>query len=292
MQEVGRAAIAASLYASNIYFAWWLRDYFAGPSEFQPLLHTWSLGVEEQFYIFWPVLLWLIAKLAQRWKWQFFPVALTTVVAIMAMSFVAGMLLRLARPELVFFGTPFRAWELGFGACLALYPFGKRVIRPALANAMALVGVAAIAASTAWVGPGELFPAPLALFPAAGTALIILAYCFGPGLSLDRVLAAPSFQWLGRVSYAWYLWHFPLLAIAKLRFLEADLLRDIAIGLVSLLLADATVRLVEKPLRFRILPKIRSGTVVAGGVICGLAVRGRCSVGAMGRAIATARPRS
>lgn len=291
VQEVGRAAIATSLFSSNIYFAWWLNDYFGGPSEFQPLLHTWSLCVEEQFYFVWPFLLWLAGTLAQRSGIPFRTVGLATVLLVTLSSVLAALLCQRAYPDLVFFWTPFRAWEFGIGALLAYWPASGRPRLTQSAEALGVLGLSLVLASIVLVSPGAWFPAPLAIVPVAGTGLIILAHQLKPELMAGRLLTMPPAMWLGRVSYAWYLWHFPLLAITKLVLLEQDPIRDAAVALISLLLAEATVRFVEGPLRFDVLPRLRSGLVLLGGAVCSAgAACAAVGVGLWAQSIAVAKP--
>src|SRR5262249_50208909 len=114
VQEAARAASATALFSSNCYFAWWLRDYFAGPAAFQPLLHTWSLAVEEQFYILWPALIFIIFRISHLLEVTYRSALLFSVLLIITVSFIAGLQYSGSRPELVFFWMPFRAWELGF----------------------------------------------------------------------------------------------------------------------------------------------------------------------------------
>ena len=239
-------AAAASLYVSNMRFAFQATDYLQAEMAPSPLLHFWSLGVEEQFYVFWPALVLLIARgradAGRR-------VAIAAGI-ISAVSFGLALWLTEANAPWAFFSLPTRAWELGLGAFLAIggTQLARIPARPAAVAAwvgLVMVGISGVVLSTE-----TPFPGTAALLPTVGSALVIAGGFrqapFAPGRWLS--LAIPRF--LGRISYSLYLWHWPVL-ILPAAALGAPLpwwARG-ALVLVSIGLAAAAQRWVEDPLR-------------------------------------------
>jgi peptidoglycan/LPS O-acetylase OafA/YrhL len=202
-------AAAASLYVSNMRFAFQATDYLQAEMAPSPLLHFWSLGVEEQFYVFWPALVLLIARgradAGRR-------VAIAAGI-ISAVSFGLALWLTEANAPWAFFSLPTRAWELGLGAFLAIggTQLARIPARPAAVAAwvgLAMVGISGVVLSTE-----TPFPGTAALLPTVGSALVIAGGFrqapFAPGRWLS--LAIPRF--LGRISYSLYLWHWPVLIL-------------------------------------------------------------------------------
>lgn len=171
-QDFGQSAIATSVFISNVYFAYTF-DYFSRAAEFAPLLHTWSLAVEEQFYLFFPPLLMFLAWMG--WQRSFL-----IVVGLSLLSFVAGVIILPIRADWVFYLIPFRAWELGAGAALALaslQPPGNRAWREALA----LAGLAGILIPVFVFDSRTPFPGLAALPPVIGTTMLIWLGAKGGG---------------------------------------------------------------------------------------------------------------
>lgn len=222
-------ALAAATYTVNLRLADTGTDYFAGeaPSPFQ---HFWSLAVEEQFYLVWPVLIGVLALCGLRRRW----VPLTVLTGISVASFAWSLHeLERAAPW-AYFGSLSRAWELGAGALLALVVTGRPRRRPALAWA----GCAAIIIGAVVFDEGTPFPGTAALLPVLGAVAIIAA-------GGNRLLEAAPMRWVGRMSYGWYLWHWPLLFFAP-----AGLPARAGFAAAALGLAVLSHHLLENPVRY------------------------------------------
>ncbi|HEY0561294.1 MAG TPA: acyltransferase family protein [Frankiaceae bacterium] len=243
---VARDAAAAALYVANYRFAAQGTDYLAAAGPPSPVQHFWSLGVEEQFYLVWPALLLLAvaATRGRRSRWS----ALAVVLAVGALSLVLSIRLTTLSQPWAFYSLPSRAWELAAGGTVALLaPELRRA--PALAAALlGWVGLGALAGAVLAFGPTTPFPGHAAVLPVAGAALVIAAGTArplrGPRVLLDR----RALQEVGRLSYGWYLWHWPVLVLGAV-VLGHGPLTTAGLVLLSLLLAGLTWRLVEDPVR-------------------------------------------
>ncbi|MBT5456279.1 MAG: acyltransferase [Rhodospirillaceae bacterium] len=214
---LGESAFAQSLFSSNIYF---LRHggYFSGESELKPLLHTWSLSVEEQFYLLYPLLIFFLRRY-QR--------ALTAVLAIgFFASLTACVFISLYAPEetlpwtifgnapsinISFYMLPTRAWQLLAGGLLVLCPISY----PArYAGILALAGIVFIGVSVFSFDSFIHYPGYYANLPVLGAVLVIQA-TENSGTRVGRVLSTDGFRWIGLISYSLYLWHWPLLSFHR-----------------------------------------------------------------------------
>jgi peptidoglycan/LPS O-acetylase OafA/YrhL len=240
---LARSAAATALFVANVLYLRELADYFAVPGT-SPLLHTWSLSVEEQFYFAWPLLVFAIHRLA-RGRSRLVGAGFG-VVGLASFAAAAAM----PAPE-AFFLAHARGWEFAVGAGLAV---AARSRPPAPGGVRALFGacgLALLALTTALLGEGDHFPVPAALLPVGATAALLVAGTGDRAPAATRLLTAWPLPLLGRWSYSWYLWHWPLLALARAAALEErHLARDAALALLALALAAATVRWVEDPVRF------------------------------------------
>jgi peptidoglycan/LPS O-acetylase OafA/YrhL len=249
-EQLGKSAIAAILFVANRYFRLQAGDYFGPIAEQMPLVHTWSLAVEEQFYLVYPLLLIVLARLASpqaRLSWLRAAVATITVG-----SFAVSVALVHRGSVAAFYWAPARAWELGVGALAALVPLGALRRHLAVGGGAALVGMTMIVASFVWLNAGSPFPGVLALFPVLGTALVIVAGIWSPTSAVATALSTAPMVALGRVSYTWYLWHWPLLVIARRwRLQDPDVLADLGWAALALGVAILTTRFVENPIRLR-----------------------------------------
>jgi hypothetical protein len=233
---------ATLLFLSNIWFWHSTGDYFGTAAEFEPLLHTWSLAVEEQFYIFFPPLLWVLARYGRG---LFVPV----IVGLSVLSFAGSIWATGTFPLANFFLTPSRIWELGLGALLALGAAPQRGSRLAVESA-GLFGLALIVAAIFLLTPESPFPGLLAVPPCFGAALLIWAGGQG-GSFANRLLALPVFVGIGLISYSLYLWHWPILVAARVVLNSVHLPLAVAWGavLLSVVLACLSWRFVERPFR-------------------------------------------
>ncbi|HWB47451.1 MAG TPA: acyltransferase family protein [Hyphomicrobiaceae bacterium] len=243
MAEVGRSLRSSALFVSNVFF-FGESGYFGGDAGLKPLLHTWSLSIEEQFYLLWPLLFWVVA----RWR----PALLLPAVCIAgSLSFAAMLVEHGNHTEAVFFLAPFRAWELMLGAGLALLP----VRPPASARAWEVVAGVGFLLILVTVALGDEATAALATIPAClGTGLLILAGNNNPDEGAQpavlRALSFPLLVGIGLISYSLYLWHWPILVFAGYQLDRAFHPAETA-GLLALSVAVAAVtyRYVEQPAR-------------------------------------------
>lgn len=242
LAELGRSAAATSVFGSNIFF-FLGAGYFAGPSEAKPLLHTWSLAVEEQFYILFPLLLLALARW-QRARYARWLLGLTLA------SFLACMVMTRLDATTAFYLIPFRAWELLVGGLLAVPMLP--VTRHALAREMqALLGLILVLVSVLAFTRATPFPGAAAALPVLGTALLIHAGS-GEGTRTTRALGNRPMVFIGLISYSLYLWHWPLVVYAKLYLINEPGDVEKAVLLVAMLvLATLSWRFVERPFRDR-----------------------------------------
>ncbi|MGH6971391.1 MAG: acyltransferase family protein, partial [Caulobacteraceae bacterium] len=238
--DYSRSLAAAAAFASNFYF-WKSSGYFANGATLRPLLHTWSLSVEEQFYIFAPLTLFLVARyFRKRWVLVLAPVALAS----LALSIVATRI----GPTANFFLLPTRAWELILGALLALGD--PPSLKASWAReVLAALGLALIAYAIFAYSPATPFPGLAALPPCLGAAMLIYVGASGGSLA-TRFLALPPMVAVGLISYSLYLVHWPIVSFLTYWQLRAPGPDEApAILAVSLALAALSWRFVEQPFR-------------------------------------------
>ncbi|MFD4949117.1 acyltransferase family protein [Streptomyces sp. NPDC058239] len=250
LAEYAGDALASALYAVNFRLAAAGTDYLAQNSPPSPFQHFWSLAVEEQFYLVWPLLLRLTWRVA-RGRRRLVAVALGV---LCLGSFAAGVLMTNSSAPWAYFGSLTRAWELGVGALLALGTGRLERLPAALAAPLTWLGLACVTLAAVWYDDETPFPGYHALLPVAGTVLVLTGGCAPTPHGAGWLLRRRPLVWLGGLSYGWYLWHWPLLVIAPAALGRADGTADVplALGLcaAALGLAWLTLRLIENPVRF------------------------------------------
>lgn len=239
--QLGKHAMAGLGFVANLVY-WQEAGYFDTAAELKPLLHLWSLGVEEQFYIVWPVVAVLAWRLGRRF-WR-------VLAGLFALSFVVNVVFTPLAPVASYFLLPARAWELLAGAALAyrVHRSGPVFANGRLANLMALLGLGLILAALLLVDKHRAFPGWWALLPVGGAVLLIAV---GDAAAINRsVLSSRLAVWVGLISFPLYLWHWPLLAFVRIVSGEA-VSHGALLAAVVLAVACAWVsyRLVETPVR-------------------------------------------
>jgi peptidoglycan/LPS O-acetylase OafA/YrhL len=240
--ELARSAVATSLFGSNVFFLHGA-GYFDGVSESKPLLHTWSLAVEEQFYILFPAVLLLIAhRAAARYtRW---------LAGMTILSFCAGVWMTARDPSAAFYLIPFRAWELLVGSLLALAVLPVVSTRRSR-DLLAAAGLVCIGISVFTFTPSTPFPGVAAALPVLGSALVIHAGIGGQG-RISRLIAVRPMVFVGLISYSLYLWHWPLVVYAKHWLINEPTDAERALILIATFaLAALSWRYVENPFRDR-----------------------------------------
>lgn len=236
----GKSITATTLFASNILF-WRESGYFDAASTTKPLLHTWSLAVEEQFYIFFPLLLIAIHRFL---KSGFFPLLLGATL----LSLLASIYGVYTAPSAAFYLVPTRAWELLFGSLLALgvIPGLKSHVHR---NLLSITGIGLIIYSVVFYTENTLFPGANALAPVLGASLIIYSG-IGGGAIINDLLSFKPVVYTGLISYSLYLWHWPLFAFAKyLLFRDLTPLEVAGIILFTVIISVLSYSFIEKPFR-------------------------------------------
>lgn len=256
---LGKHGAAGAAFVSN-FVSWQEAGYFDKTAELKPLLHLWSLGIEEQFYIFWPVLIFIAYK--SRFN------LLVYISLFFAASFIANVALTVGNPTLSFYLPMTRAWELLAGGLLAYFNLNKRIemgsvsgwlvskcgghtaqLPPAIAlnNLSAWVGLVLVLSAAIGFNKAIYFPGFWAAMPVAGALLIIDA---GPAAWINRkILASKPVVFIGLISYPLYLWHWPLLVFLRITTPDASFTSRLAIVISSLLLAWLTYQFLEKFIR-------------------------------------------
>lgn len=250
LQDFGAALAASAAFVANVFFASRSANYFDATTASNPLLHLWSLSVEVQFYILFPIFLAAIWRLGRR-------AVLIAIVAIMVLSLGLSIWTASRMPTAGFYLLPTRTWELLAGALLSFLP---RVPRAAtlersqrwLVEAAAMTGLVLFAYALTQFSPELAYPDAAALIPVTGTALLIAS---GGHVStlVARLLGAPPLRAIGRGSYALYLWHWPLLVFsgAAPAIAPPTLAQELGLVAAAAVTAFATYRYVEQPFRQR-----------------------------------------
>jgi peptidoglycan/LPS O-acetylase OafA/YrhL len=264
-KQLGRHILAGAGFISNIAL-WNEVGYFDTAAETKPLLHLWSLGIEEQFYILWPVIL----MLAWRRRWNLLYVTASCAV----LSFLINVVGISVAPQATFYSPASRAWELWLGALLAsilLKPaHGRGALSKVSPNSLATIGFLLVVAALIFVNKGPRFPGWLALLPTLGATLLIAA---GPHAWINRIVLSNRLMvWFGLISYPLYLWHWPLLSFAQIiESKTPTTAMRVMIIVASVLLAWLTVKFIERPMRSSQQTRIKVTLLASCMLILGVA---------------------
>lgn len=270
-KQLGRHAVGAATFVSN-FLLWNEAGYFDNAAETKPLLHLWSLGIEEQFYLVWPLLLWLCWKSRTR--------LIVVCMLIVVGSFAFNVLTVNENSVAAFYSPVSRCWELIAGAFLSCLTFrhhptiaasipAERQMFPHLREGASLSGLVMIVFAVWATSRSRAFPGWWALLPVCGTCLVAVS---GPFAWLNReVLSNRLLVWIGLISYPLYLWHWPFLTFARLRQAE-PLTITARLGWISasFVLASVTYYWVEKPIRAAVRSRAVVMTLCGGMIAIGL----------------------
>ena len=249
LASVAETSRAAAAFVSNIRFWRASADYFAEANGTNPLLHTWSLSVEEQFYLVCPAFVLLLVRRgapARRLAWA--------LAAVFAASWAASSWYTAAHQPTAFFHAPLRAWEFAAGALLSLAPARGRSVATSARDARAVrlggwLGLVLVVGAAIGISSTSAFPGTAAMIPVGGTVLLLAAGADATAGSVGRLLSSGWLQWIGQRSYAWYLWHWPVIVLGAAASPGAGPAVRAALAVVALGLAAATYVAVETPTR-------------------------------------------
>jgi len=261
--EIGKTIFSSAAFFSNFYF-WGEAGYFTDRAETQPLLHTWSLAVEEQFYIVFPPLLYLIVRYARTHLVQI-------ILGMVLVSLTLCILLTIRHQPTAFYLLPTRAWELGIGSLLAILTRRGRVRHGGFAGIIALVGLALTLVPMFFLDSTSPFPGWHAIAPALGAMLLI---GWGSTGIVGLILSSRAFVEIGKISYSLYLWHWPVIVFWKAYAGEhLSVPAMISLGVASCILGAVSTYVIERPFRSREVRSISAAKVTISGsvVLAGLA---------------------
>jgi peptidoglycan/LPS O-acetylase OafA/YrhL len=256
-----RAARATSLYISNMFFAADAADYFGMRVASNPLLHTWSLAVEEQFYLFWPLLIMLgLLVLRSKRALTYLLIGLTVA------SLVASVWLTSHHTAFAFYALPSRAWEFGVGGLAALLPVGALKLSRGFWLILGWTGTVLLLGACLLISSASSFPGWIATLPVLATAAILIAGAEQPHRGVGKVFDIAPLQRIGNLSYSWYLWHWPFLVFAAVLFPAVTTVGKLVAVAAALVIAYLTNRFIENPIRFNAyLVKHPAGSLSLGG---------------------------
>ena len=253
IEDTARDGLFSAFYSMNYHLAELGTDYQQANAAPSPLQHYWSLAVEEQFYLVWPILVLAVAATTRRWaaRWRRALLVLL-VLAIVAASLAASIATTATNGPLAYYALHTRGWELGIGALVALAAPLLRRTPAAVAGPLTWVGLGAVVVAALGYDGSTSFPGYLALLPVLGTALVVAGGCASPAGGVMPMLSNRPTQLIGTVSYSWYLWHWPALVLGPAVFATTfDVADKLAISGLALWLAVLTHLLLELPTQRR-----------------------------------------
>jgi peptidoglycan/LPS O-acetylase OafA/YrhL len=260
-EQSGQATAAASAmwWSSNLYFAFARMDYFSPGTETNLFLHTWSLGVEEQFYLAWPVLLVLVLGIvANGQRVPRLKLLNGVLLGVLGISLVIEVVWTRSAPHLAFYLMPARAWQFALGGLVflnfaeptsSISGLRKFTDRSLLQLWGGWLGLLLIVIGAVIIGNTTPYPGLWALLPSTGAAMVLMAGVAVPRMGVGRLLSLPPLQALGRVSYSWYLWHWPVLLLGGTVISMFSGMNRLALIILSLFIATLSYRYVESPIR-------------------------------------------
>lgn len=261
-KSIGKHVFSGAFFISNLTL-WNESGYFDSQSYLKPLLHLWSLGIEEQFYIVWPLVILACFRFRETPKRLFFSCAVIFII-----SYTYSVITMNSADGVNYYSPASRFWELMVGAIVAVLKFNG--IKTSISKFMPLAGLVIIAGSLFFINEKMNFPGYIAVFPVFGAAIIV-AYDGNRALG-NRILSIKPLVCVGIVSYPFYLWHWPLYSFYRSVFADAPDVRILILMMaLSLLLATLTYYLIEKPIRFGEHKKISSICLSAGVFSTGFA---------------------
>lgn len=249
LKATGLDGLFAALSAINWRLAATSTDYFADNATTSPFQHFWSLAVEEQFYLVWPLLFLAVAWLGAKLHRHIMAVGVTLAAVVGVSLYLSVTITRTAQPW-AYFGFHTRAWELAVGALVAVGAHVFARMWQPLAALVSWAGLAAIAVGSVMIAHSREIPGSVMLWPVIGTAMFIIGGCAAPRFGAELLLGRIPVRAIGRTSYSWYLWHWPVLIIAPYALgFQPNRYQSLALVGGSLGLAVLTYRLVEVPMK-------------------------------------------
>jgi peptidoglycan/LPS O-acetylase OafA/YrhL len=237
--NLGKDIIAIALYISNYTFAWWQNDYQNLEAQPSPFLHYWSLAVEEQFYLIWPIFILFLARWGINW-------VRNGVVVIFNASFLFSVIQTQISPIWAFYSLTTRAWQLAAGA-LIIFISQDRLKHPGFT----WLGLVAITSATIFFNENTSYPGYQGLLPVLGAFLLIASIGSWPK-SLIKTFNNKTAQWLGDISYPLYLWHWPILVLPSVWLSKSlTIFQTVLCLLVTLIFAHLTSKYIEQPFRYK-----------------------------------------
>ncbi|CAH0992848.1 hypothetical protein SIN8267_02985 [Sinobacterium norvegicum] len=257
--ELAVSAREQAYFASNFFFSS-NAGYFDGPSEFKPLLHTWSLSVEEQFYLFFPLFFITVHRFFPKHK-------RAAIILLLLLSLVVSLVLISSQPTSTFYLLHTRAWEMLIGSLLAIAPINLAMRqRPILCEVISLSGLITIVSCIFFYDDTTVFPGAAAIPPTVAVAAIIWANSYS-NTWVKRLCTLPPAIWVGLISYSLYLWHWPVIAYTHYYHVgEFTLALKLGLIAVSLILAYLSWRFIETPFRLKQLFPSNNAILIAAAI--------------------------
>lgn len=247
LQKLALESAATLLSVANVLFAQQATDYFGHDVQQSPLLHMWSLGVEEQFYLALPILVLTLAFAARRARVSFPALLMGSLGAVLLASISASIYFTTNHPFWAFYTLPTRAWEFAAGGVVAV-ALANRSLPKSWMAPLVWGGLGLIVLSCVSIQSGQAFPGFIAAFPVAGAAMIIAGGASNAFPS--RMLGSPVMVWIGERSYSWYLWHWPAIIFSSALLKRESVWLGLCAVIASLGIAHLSHRWVESPVRY------------------------------------------